>query len=169
MLVLSVQTYLQFHKKFMSVSINIVITGTSKQTHRSGGTKKVVNFLFRLLLLESFLFSSFRSFQRVVYCAVWWTSYKFFTIAVCCQSHKNLNCSIKSPPTTTTALKNIKSWEVSDCVFTFLLIKQWDWVALKLFRTEQQKKLKYERWSFTNEFLIALPLLEHKSPSTIGW
>lgn len=82
-------------------------------------------------------------------------------IAVCCQSHKNLNCSIKSPPTT--ALENIKSsGSIRLCVFTFLLIqhsesqqikqRKADWVALKLFRTLQQKKLKCElefyKWIF---------------------
>lgn len=59
MLVLSAQTYLQFHKNFTSESINIVISmGTSKQAGLVE-RKKVVNFLFRiLLLLESFSSSS---------------------------------------------------------------------------------------------------------------
>lgn len=112
MLVLSAQTYLQFHKNFMSKSINIVMsTGTSKQAGLA-----VVNFLFRLRV---FFFSSHFVFFlpillacRLLCCLMDFIQFFFMPfvvmIAVCCQSHKNLNRSIKSPPTT--ALENIKSW-----------------------------------------------------------
>lgn len=100
--------------------------------------KKVVNFFIRLFVLPSSV-SSVMLFDGL--CVEKKTPlspllYVFVMIAVCCQTHKNLNCSIKSPPPSSTPRREgmkALSARKHQTVLALLLIR----------RTEKRNRLTF--------------------------
>lgn len=151
----------------MSESIIVVALNTRNQcskflsSARKGNARaKVVNFYFsssfflpasssrQLCRLMDFMF--IQNFSLAFIC--------FVMIAVCCQTHKNLNCSIKSLPMMRRAWKGIKTVE-HQTVLTLPLIQCWrqrniseetDWKLRStfLFWTLQKAGQKFNKWIF---------------------